>query len=95
LSPGLEDPILPSVKTTMSTKGQILLPAELRRQDHLSPGQEFEIDRINEGEYRLTRTAKPRNRSLVTLLLACPVKGWFKPAARTETTDGIRVPTLG
>jgi hypothetical protein len=28
------------------------------------------------------------------LLLACPVKGWFKPMDRTETTDDIEIPKL-
>lgn len=63
----------------MSTNGRIVLPAELRRRDLLSAGQEIDVERIGQGEYRLTCAAKPRNRGLVTLLLACPVKGWFKP----------------
>jgi hypothetical protein len=29
------------------------------------------------------------------LLLACPVKGWFKLLDRAETTDDINVPGLG
>jgi bifunctional DNA-binding transcriptional regulator/antitoxin component of YhaV-PrlF toxin-antitoxin module len=31
------------VKTTLSSKGQIVLPAELRRQDRIEAGQESEI----------------------------------------------------
>jgi hypothetical protein len=31
----------------------------------------------------------------VKLLLACPVKGWFKSAERTETTHDIPIPKLG
>jgi len=83
------------VKTTVSTKGQIVLPAEIRQRDGIEPGQEFEVKRIDRGEYRLTRKARRRNEGLVKLLLACPVKGWFKPLARTETTDDIQVPNLG
>ena len=83
------------MKTTISSKGQLVLPAEIRRQDDIRPGQKFEIERIDRGEYRLKRKARPRNEGLVDLLLACPVKGWFKPMDRAETTDDIEVPTLG
>jgi AbrB family looped-hinge helix DNA binding protein len=83
------------VKTTVSSKGQIVLPAEIRRQDDVRPGQRFEIERSDRGDYRLRRTAGRRNDGLVELLLACPVKGWFEPTQRTETTDDIDVPRLG
>jgi AbrB family looped-hinge helix DNA binding protein len=75
--------------TVVSTKGQIVLPAEIRREDDIRPGQRFEVERIDRGEYRLTRRAHPRNAGLVDLLLACPAKGWFKPMDRTETTDHV------
>jgi AbrB family looped-hinge helix DNA binding protein len=80
------------MKTSVSTKGQIVLPVEIRRQDHIEPGQEFEIKRIRSGEYQLKRTERPRNEGLVELLLACPVKDWFKPMDRTVTTDDIDFP---
>jgi len=83
------------MKTTVSTKGQIILPAEIRHRDDIEPGQEFEVERIDRGEYRLKRKARRRNEGLVKLLLACPVKGWFKPMERTETTKDIKVPNLG
>jgi AbrB family looped-hinge helix DNA binding protein len=82
------------MKTTVSSKGQIVLPAELRQQDDVRPGQRFEIERIDRGEYRLRRTARRRNEGLVDLLLTCPAKGWFEPMDRTETTDDIDVPRL-
>lgn len=87
--------ILLWMKTTVSSKGQIVLPAEIRQQDDVRSGQKFEIERIDRGEYRLRRTARRRNEGLVELLLACPVKGWFEPMERTETTDNIDVPRLG
>jgi hypothetical protein len=31
---------------------------------------------------------------LVKHLLACPVKGWFQPLDRSETTDDISAPKL-
>ncbi len=83
------------MKTTVSSKGQIVLPAEIRQQDDVRPGQKFEIERIDRGEYRLRRTALRRNEGLVELLLACPVNGWFEPMSRTETTDNVDVPRLG
>ena len=75
--------------TTVSSKGQIVLPADIRKQDDIRPGQKFEIERIERGEYRLKRKQRPRNEGLVELLLACPVKGWFQPMKRTETTDDV------
>ena len=72
-----------------------MLPAEVRRQDAIEAGQEFEIERIDRGEYRLTRKTRRRNEGLLKLLLACPVKGWFEPADRTETTDDIQLPRIG
>ena len=83
------------MKTTVSSKGQIVLPAELRQQDDVKPGQRFEIERIDRGEYRLRRTAGQGSQGLVDLLLACPVKGWFVPLDREETTDDIEGPQLG
>jgi len=83
------------MKTTVSTKGQIVLPAEFRQRDGVLPGQEFEVERIDRGDYRLKRMERRRNEGLVKLLLACPVKGWFKPMDRSDTTDDIKVPELG
>jgi AbrB family looped-hinge helix DNA binding protein len=83
------------MKITVSSKGQIVLPAAIRRQDRIEAGQEFEVERLDRGEYRLKREEQRRNEGLVKLLLACPVKGWFRPMDRTETTDDIRVPGLG
>jgi AbrB family looped-hinge helix DNA binding protein len=87
--------ILPVMRTTVSTKGQIILPAEIRREDDIKSGQEFEIERIDRGEYLLKRMTKPRNKGLVKLLLSCPVKDWFQPLDRSETTDDINLPKLG
>ena len=62
----------------MSTKGQVVLPAEFRAQDDIKPGQEFAIERIDRGEYRLVRI-EARNEGLVDWLLSCPDKGYFVP----------------
>jgi AbrB family looped-hinge helix DNA binding protein len=64
------------MKTTVSSKGQIVLPAGLRQQDRIEPGQEFEVERLDRGDYRLRRTA-PTNEGVVDWLLACPEKDFF------------------
>ena len=76
------------VKTKISTKGQIVLPAEIRQQDDIEPGQEFEIERIDRGEYRLVRKEPPSNGGLVDWLLSCPEKGFFTPI-QSESTDTL------
>lgn len=83
------------MRTTVSTKGQIILPAEIRREDDIRPGQEFQIERIDRGEYLLKRKDNPRNRGLVKLLLSCPVKDWYQPLDWSETTNDIEAPRLG
>jgi AbrB family looped-hinge helix DNA binding protein len=76
------------MKTTVSTKGQIVLPAEFRQSDGIEPGQQFEVERIARGEYRLVRREPPPNEGLVDWLLACPEKGFFVPI-ESESTDTL------
>jgi bifunctional DNA-binding transcriptional regulator/antitoxin component of YhaV-PrlF toxin-antitoxin module len=71
----------------MSSKGQIVLPAELRQLDRIEPGQEFEIERLGPGEYRIVRRV-PENAGVVNWLLDCPVKGFFVPI-ESESTDTL------
>ena len=65
-----------------------MLPARIRRQDDIPPGQEFEVERIDAGEYRLRRLALPPNAGVVDWLLACPDKGCFVPIG-SESTDAL------
>ena len=74
--------------TTVSSKGQIVLPALIRRKDGIHTGQEFEIERIDRGEYRLIRREPAPNEGLVDWLLACPAKGFFVPIV-SESTDSL------
>ena len=76
------------MKTTVSSKGQIVLPAELREQDGIEAGQEFEVERLDRGAYLLTRRTAPPNDGLVDWLLACPEKGFFVPI-ESESTDTL------
>lgn len=83
------------MKTRISSKGQLVLPAELRRRDGIEAGQEFEIEPLGRGDYRLRRIGRGRNRGLMKHLLACPVKDWFRPLDGSETTDSIQPPEFG
>jgi AbrB family looped-hinge helix DNA binding protein len=78
---------LTSVRTTISSKGQIVLPAEIRQLDRIQPGQEFDVERVGQGEYRIVRRP-PANEGLVDWLLDCPEKGFFTPIP-SESTDAL------
>jgi len=75
------------MKTTVSSKGQIVLPAELRQLDTIEAGQEFEVERIAPGEYRIVRRPAA-NDGVVDWLLACPAKGYFV-GIESESTDTL------
>lgn len=79
---------LTHVKTTLSSKGQIVLPAELRRQDGIQPGQQFEVERLDRGVYRLVRRPGQPNQGVVDWLLSCPEKGFFVPI-ESESTETL------
>ncbi len=77
------------MKTVLSSKGHIILPADIRRQDGLRPGQRFEIERVEAGRYLLTKLPGRTNEGLIDWLLACPEKDWFEPIL-SELTDSLR-----
>jgi len=76
------------METTISSKGQVVLPSELRKRDKLHAGQRFDVERVEEGEYLLKRQSAPTNDGLVDWLLACPEKDWFAPLP-SESTDTL------
>jgi len=76
------------MRTRISSKGQIVLPAEIRQQARIEAGQEFEVERIERREYRLTRLSTPPKEGVVDWLLACPEKGFFL-AIESESTDTL------
>jgi len=82
-----------AMTTTVSSKGQIVLPAQYRQEDDIRPGEEFDVQRVEPGSYLLKRRAR-RNEGVVKHLLECPVKGWFQPMDRSETTDDIPSPKM-
>jgi hypothetical protein len=56
--------------------------------DRIEPGQEFEVERLDRGDYRLIRRVGPRNEGAIDWLLACPHKDFFV-AIDSESTDTL------
>jgi len=75
------------MRTSLSTKGPIVLPAEIRKQDRLRPGQQFVVERVREGEYLIGKVVEPVQFDLVDWLLSCPVKNWFRPFPSGSAAD--------
>jgi len=88
----LDEPLvrryLTAVRTRVSSKGQIVIPLEIREQDQIVPGQEFDLERLDRGEYRLVRLSRPANEGVLEWLLACPEKDFFV-AIESESTDSL------
>lgn len=76
------------MNTQLSSKGQIVLPVELRDADHLVPGQVFEIHRVSAGEYLLKKVCEPGQPGLLQWLADCPAQNWFHPVD-SESTDSL------
>ena len=76
------------MKTTVSSKGQIVVPAELRERDGIREGSEFDIERLDRGEYLLKLRPVRVNEGLVDWLLACPEKDYFT-SIESESTDDL------
>lgn len=74
---------LTCTKTAISSKGQIVLPVEFCQMDGVKPGETFEVERLDRGDYRLIRRTPPRNSGAIEWLLACPHKDFFE----SESTD--------
>jgi|SRR5688572_10430081 len=87
LTPAQVRHYLTRVRTIISSKGQIVLPAELRALDHVEAGQEFDVERLDRGDYRLVRRRSQPNDGVIDWLLDCPGKGYFVPidSASTDT----------
>ena len=75
------------MKTVISSKGQLVLPAELRAQDDIRVGQQFTVERIEAGEYLLRRVL-PDSEGLLTWLQGCPEQEWFTTLP-SEMTDAL------
>jgi hypothetical protein len=73
--------------TRVSRQGQIERPPPVPQQDDNKPGQEFAVERIVRGEFRLRRCEPAPNEGLADWLLACPEKGFFVGVASESTDD--------
>lgn len=75
------------MKTKVSSKGQLVLPAELRAQDQILPGQQFQVERLDAGQYLLKRVPTADNTGVVDWLLSCPSSDWYQPLPSESTDD--------
>lgn len=66
--------------TTISEKGQLVIPKNIRQRRHIRPGDDFEV-LAPEGteDIVLRKIQRAPNEGLVDLLLRCPVKGFAVP----------------
>jgi AbrB family looped-hinge helix DNA binding protein len=62
--------------TILSTKGQIVIPNEIRERQGLHPGDELEIEERADG---MVIRKKARNQGLVRHLQDCPVEDFQTP----------------
>ncbi len=76
------------MKTTISSRGQIVLPSELRERDTIDVGDVFDIERLDEADYRLVRRKPRPHRGHVDWLLTCPEQGCYTPV-ESESTDTL------
>ena len=80
----------------VSATGQLEIPAALRMSEGIVAGQEFLIEKVSEGEYRLiSAVAMPakRKRRPLEVLLDCPEKDFLMPMD-WGTTDQLTPPTF-
>lgn len=76
------------METIVSSKGQIVLPAPLRKRDRIRAGQRFSVERLSSGDYRLVRQQAPGD-DLVAWLRSCPEKDYFEAPRFKDTTGDV------
>lgn len=78
------------MRTRLTSKGRLVLPAELRQLDKLCAGQQFVVERVVAGEY-LLKLVPADGEGLLEWLRSCPESGWFaEPLLGSgDTTDSL------
>ena len=71
----------------LSKDGTIQIPEQFRQADHLVPGQACEIERLGQGEYRVTAAPVRAKERLIDVLRSCPVRDWWVEPDRGERTS--------
>src|SRR2546430_449617 len=84
--------------TRVSSKGQIVLPATIRQQDNVKAGEEFEVQRLDRGGYRLGGGPAPAEEGVVGVVAELRRKGKSMPIkdsliAATALVHGLTVAT--
>jgi hypothetical protein len=54
---------------------------------HILPGQQFELERLEAGQYLLKRQPAEASAGVVDWLLSCPSSDWFQPLPSESTDD--------
>ncbi len=78
---------------SISTKGQIVLPKQMRELDKIQPADDFHVTRLGPGKYLYQRIQKPRyqNAKLVFGKDGLPVFQVPKSAPKLTTEDVKRL----
>jgi AbrB family looped-hinge helix DNA binding protein len=79
------------METTLSSKGQIILPAELRKKGRFLAGDKFKVREKN-GSIILQPVRKLRNAGLLKLLRSCPCE--LVIPGRDKTDFGRKAPAF-
>jgi AbrB family looped-hinge helix DNA binding protein len=81
------------VKTTLSSKGHVVIPPSVQKQQNLRPGDDLEIisDEDQPGTILLRRMNRQPNEGLADWLRACPVKGIRIPRRSREMPRDIEL----
>jgi AbrB family looped-hinge helix DNA binding protein len=58
--------------TVLSEKGELVLPAAIRKSPKIKAGDDFEVGLEGDSVITLRRISKPANSGLLRLLLSCP-----------------------
>jgi bifunctional DNA-binding transcriptional regulator/antitoxin component of YhaV-PrlF toxin-antitoxin module len=74
--------------TCLSSRGRIVIPAELRQQDGTLAGQKFKFEQLGRGNHQLMKVAEPVDEGLVEWLLTCLGKAWFR-SVESGSTDSF------